>query len=143
MREKTLHLLGMMRRANALIPGEDKAGDTVKAGKAKLLLLSNDASENAARRAEHLSEGRRVLTVPLPFDRGELGSAIGLGSCAMAAVTDPGFADALAKLLAAQWPDRYGALAEETAKRLERTRRRKAEKDGQRNKRIGKRRTNV
>ena len=81
MREKTLHLLGMMRRANALIPGEDKAGDTVKAGKAKLLLLSNDASENAARRAEHLSEGRRVLTVPLPFDRGELGSAIGLGSC--------------------------------------------------------------
>ena len=34
MREKTLNLLGLMRRANALVPGEDKAGDTVKAGKA-------------------------------------------------------------------------------------------------------------
>ena len=143
MREKTLNLLGLMRRANALVPGEDKAADTVKAGKAKFLLLSADISENARRRAEHLSEGRRVLTVPLPFDREELGAALGLGSCAMAAVTDPGFAKALAELLAAQWPEDFGTLAEETGRRLEKTRRRKAEKDGQRNKRIGKRRTNV
>ncbi len=143
MREKTLNLLGLMRRANAIVPGEDKAGDTVKAGKAKLLLLASDASENALRRIGHLTEGRRVLTVPLPFDRGELGAALGLGSCAMAAVTDLGFANALTELLAKQRPEEYGALAEETARRLEKARRRKAEKTGQRNKRIGKRRTDV
>ena len=39
MKEKALKLLGLMRRANAIQPGEDRAGDTVQAGRAKLLLL--------------------------------------------------------------------------------------------------------
>ena len=51
MREKILNLLGMMRRANAITIGEDKAAEIVRAGKAKLLLLASDVSENAARKA--------------------------------------------------------------------------------------------
>ena len=42
MREKILNLLGLMRRANALSLGEDKALDSLKAGKAKLLLFASD-----------------------------------------------------------------------------------------------------
>ena len=51
MREKALKLLGLMRRANAIQPGEDRAGEAVQAGKAKLLLLASDAADNARRRA--------------------------------------------------------------------------------------------
>ena len=40
MREKILNLLGMMRRANAITIGEDKAAEVLRAGKAKLLLLA-------------------------------------------------------------------------------------------------------
>ena len=34
MREKALKLLGLMRRANAIRPGEDRAGEAVQAGRA-------------------------------------------------------------------------------------------------------------
>ena len=44
MREKALKLLGLMRRANAIQPGEDRAGEAVQAGKARLLLLASDAA---------------------------------------------------------------------------------------------------
>ena len=47
MREKTLNLLGLMRKANAIAVGETNTGGAVRAGKAKLLLLAADASDNA------------------------------------------------------------------------------------------------
>ena len=140
MREKILGLLGLMRRANALSPGEDQAGDAVKAGKAKLLLFSSDVSDNARRKAENLSEGRNVQPVPLPFDRGELGAALGLGGCSMAAVTDLGFADALMRLLAAQWPEEYAEAAQRVRERSEKAVRRKTQKGS---KKAGTRRTDV
>ena len=140
MRDKILGLLGLMRRANAVSPGEDQAGDAVKAGKAKLLLLSGDVSDNARRKAENLSNGRNVQLVPLPFDRGELGAAIGLGGCSVAAVTDLGFADAFMQLLAAQWPEEYEEAAARVRERREKAVRRKTQKGS---KRAGTRRTEV
>ena len=127
MREKTLKLLGLMRRANAIQPGEDRAGEAVQAGKARLLLLASDAADNARRRAENLVNGRRTLLLELPFDRAELGGALGLGSCAMAAVTDLGFAGKLTELLAGIDPARYAEAAAETARRSEKAQRRKKE----------------
>ena len=140
MRERILGLLGLMRRASAVSPGEDQAGDAVKAGKAKLLLFSADVADNARRKAENLSNGRNVQLVPLPFDRGDLGAALGLGSCSMAAVTDLGFADALMKLLAAQWPEDYAETAQRVRQRSEKADRRKTQKGS---KRAGTRRTDV
>ena len=140
MREKILNLLGMMRRANAIIIGEDKAAEAVRAGKAKLLLLSSDASANAGRKAENLVNGRNVQMLHLPFDREELGGALGVGGCSMSAVTDLGFASAWMKLLAAQWPEEYADAARNVQDRLEKAARRKTQKGS---KREGTRRTNV
>ncbi len=138
MREKIIGLLGLMRRAGAISPGEDHAGDTVKAGKAKLLLFSADASDNARRKAENAAAGRNVQMIPLPFDRGELGAALGLGSCSVAAITDLGFADALMKLLAAQWPQEFAETARMVHERCEKAARRRIQKGS---KRVGTRRT--
>ena len=140
MREKILNLLGMMRRANAITIGEDKAAEIVRAGKAKLLLLASDVSENAARKAENLANGRNVQLLSLPFDREELGSALGVGGCSVAAVTDLGFASAWMKLLAAQWPERYAEAAKAVEDRRDKAIRRKNQKGS---KREGTRRTNV
>ncbi len=139
MSERILGLLGLMRRANAVSLGEDQAGDTVKAGKAKLLLLSSDISDNARRKAENASNGRNVPLVPLPFGREELGAAFGIGGCSVAAVTDLGFALALTERLAEQWPEAYAAAAEAVRLRSEKAARRKAQKGS---KRVGTRRTN-
>ena len=144
MEDKALGLLGLMRRARAVEPGTDNACDAVRDGKAKLLILSADINDNARRKAENVSNGRRVLVQPIHYTRAELASAFGMADCSMAAVTDIGFANALAKILADKDAERYGALSAELEKRNEKAVRRKREKTQRADsKRNGKRRTEV
>lgn len=144
MSDRILNMLGMMRRANAIQIGETNTGATVRGGKAKLLLLAADASDNAKSRAEGFARGRSVLTVQLPYTKDEISTSVGLNGCSMAAVTDMGFANALMKALAEAQPEVYSQLAQETNTRFQKAQRRKKEAEAhERNKRIGKRRTNV
>lgn len=144
MEDKALGLLGLMRRAGALEMGTDSACGAVQAGRAKLLLLSADLTENARRKADYAIYGRRVLAVPVHYTRAALAAALGLGDCSMAAVTELGFANALMKQLAADDPERYGEAAAEIARRSEKNARRKREKaERADSKRNGKRRTDV
>ena len=120
MEDKALGLLGLMRRARAVEIGADGACDAVKAGKAKLLLLSADVADNARRKAENVTNGRRVLVLPVSYTRAELGSAFGLE------------------------PERFGETAAELARRNEKAARRKSETQKRADsKRNGKRRTEV
>ena len=52
-----------MRRAGKIDLGETATGAAVRAGRARLLLLAADASENARKRAEGYLYGRRALLV--------------------------------------------------------------------------------
>ena len=139
MRERILSLLGLMRRATAIAVGEDNTGAAARAGKAKLLLLAADASENARRRAEGFAAGRQLPLSTLPFTKEAFASAVGLSGGSMAAVTDLGFAAALLKALAKEEPERYGA----EARRMEETYARSRTGTQVRTKRIGKRRTDA
>lgn len=144
MREKTLNLLGLMRKANAIAVGETNTGGAVRAGKAKLLLLAADASDNARSRARGFTHGRDIVTVTLPFTKDEIAAHVGVSGCAMAAITDIGFANAFMKSLAAAVPDGYDESAAEIQRRFEKADRRKEEAAAhEKNKRIGKRRNNV
>lgn len=144
MEDKSLGLLGLMRRAGAIELGEDNSALIVKSGKAKLLLLACDVSESALRKAEGFSYGRSVQLVPLHYSREELGAALGVRSCAMAAVTDMGFSNALMKALSAQQPEKYGTVYAGTQQRLEKVQRRRKETAAQGgSKRNVKRRTEV
>ncbi len=144
MREKTLNLLGLMRKANAIAVGETNTGGAVRAGKAKLLLLASDASDNARSRARGFTHGRDIVTVTLPFTKDEIAAHVGVSSCAMAAITDIGFANAFMKSLAAAVPEGYDESTAEIQRRFEKADRRKKEAAAhEKNKRIGKRRNNV
>lgn len=144
MRKKTLNLLGLMRKANAIAVGETNTGGAVRAGKAKLLLLASDASDNAQSRARGFTHGRDVVTVTLPFTKDEIAAHVGVSSCAMAAITDIGFANAFMKSLAAAVPEGYDESTAEIQRRFEKADRRKKEAAAhEKNKRIGKRRNNV
>lgn len=144
MREKTLNLLGLMRKANAIAVGETNTGGAVRAGKAKLLLLAADASDNARSRARGFTHGRDVVTVTMPFTKDEIAAHVGVSSCAMAAITDIGFANAFMKSLAAAVPEGYDESTAEIQRRFEKADRRKKEAAAhEKNKRIGKRRNNV
>ena len=144
MREKTLNLLGLMRRANALQVGETNAGAAVRGGKAKLLLLASDASDNARGRAEGFLFGRNAIGLTLPFTKAEISAHVGVSGCSMAAVTDIGFANALMKLLVELSPGEYEEVAAQVEQRFSRAERRKKEaKAHEKNKSTGKRRTNI
>ena len=144
MREKTLNFLGLMRRANALQVGETNAGAAVRGGKAKLLLLASDASDNARGRAEGFLFGRNTIGLTLPFTKAEISAHVGVSGCSMAAVTDIGFANALMKLLVELSPREYEEAAAQVEQRFSRAERRKKEaKAHEKNKRTGKRRTNI
>ena len=142
--DKILNMLGLMRRANAIQIGETNTGSAVRAGKGKLLLLAADASDNAKSRAQGFARGRNITTVSLPYIKEEISAAVGVSGCSMASVTDLGFANALMKALSEAVPDAYSEAAGEVEERLQRAQRRKSEADAhRRNKRFGKRRTNV
>lgn len=142
--DKILNMLGLMRRANAIQIGETNTGSAVRAGKGKLLVLAADASDNAKSRAQGFARGRNVTTVSLPYTKEEISAAVGLNGCSMAAVTDLGFANALMKALSEADPEIYSQAAEEVEERFQKAQRRKTEADAhRRNKRFGKRRTNV
>ena len=144
MADKALGLLGLMRRARAVEAGTDNACEAVHAGKAKLLILSDDSAENARRKAENAANGRRVVLLPVHYSREELAAALGLGDCSMAAVTDLGFASAFVQALSAEKPDRYGEAAQELQRRNDKAvRRRKEKAERADSKRNGKRRTEV
>lgn len=124
MSDKILGLLGLMRRANAVEIGETNSGAAVRTGKAKLLLLASDASDNARRRAETFVFGRRTILLPLPYTKADISGSVGVSGCSMAAVTDMGFANALMKALAAD-NEKYRSIANEVEGRFMKTEGRK------------------
>lgn len=139
MNEKCLNLLGMMRKAGAIEIGEANTGIACRDGKAKLLILAADASDNARRRAESFVNGRKTVMIKLPFTKEEVSEKVGAGGCSMAAVTDLGFANAFVKLLAADEPERYAEAAETLNARYDKAVRRKKSKAVEKKKRQGKR----
>lgn len=93
-----LGLLGLARRAGAVITGVDGVRRAVKAGDAELVLLARDAAEG------QLQKVRGVLRhTPVPAcwapDRASLGRAVGAAPVSAVAVTVRTFAEPLAQAL--------------------------------------------
>lgn len=117
-----LSFFGLMRKAGALAIGAEDAFDAARERKLPLLALASDAGPNTASAMANAGDLAQAPLIRLPFTKGELGSALGVGECAALAVLDTGFALALCKKL---------FLEQETAAltaRLEREKKRKAKK---------------
>ena len=95
----SLKLLGLMRRANALSVGQDKTIPAIKSGKARLVIISNDASDRVTRNAENALKDRKCNLVKAPYSSEEIGKAIGITQCTILAVTDEGFSKAFCESL--------------------------------------------
>ena len=138
-----INYLGIARKAGALVTGEENAGIEVRAGKAKLLALASDAAGNAVRRAENFVYGTDVPLVRLPMSKDEISSATGKNGCSMMVFTDIGLANSFASALEQEYGDDYAMLASAVRAKYEKAeRRRKEAKAHERNKKLGKRRTN-
>ncbi|MBE6910478.1 MAG: 50S ribosomal protein L7 [Ruminococcaceae bacterium] len=125
--ENILSMLGLAKKAGRLEAGEEPVGAAARARSARLILLAEDAADNTVRRARHFADAGACLCAQIPASKDALGRAVGRTSCAMLALTDVGFAEAVGKKLAALDETRYGELAERLSVKASRAAERKAE----------------
>lgn len=135
--DDVLHLIGLCNRAGALSAGEEPAGAACRARDCRLLLIARDAADNTLRRAQHFAQAGQCLWLVLPYSREELGAVSGRRVCALAAVTEIGFACAIAQALSRGDEARYGETALRLREKAERARRRRAEQRTHERKRSG------
>ena len=120
--DKAQQYMALARKAGRLAVGEDICGSVVSAGRAKLLLLASDASENARKRAVGFLYGHRAVLQTLPWTKAELSALLGKRGCSMVCFTDlplaARFASAMAEAHEA-WQDTAALLSrrEDKAKR--------------------------
>lgn len=109
--DKAANYLGIMRKANAICIGETDAGAAVKSGKAYVLCLAADASDNAKKRAETFVYARSTPLLRLPYAKDELQLVFSKPGCSMFAITDLGLASAFVGALAMQDSAQYSELS--------------------------------
>lgn len=93
-----MSLLGLANRAGKIISGEELVVKEIRNGKAKLILISADASLNTKKK---ITDKCKSYGVPIKVieKREILGHAIGKESRVLVAVLDKGFATKLITLL--------------------------------------------
>jgi ribosomal protein L7Ae-like RNA K-turn-binding protein len=96
--DRWMSLLGLANRARKIISGEELVIKEVRSGRAKLVLLSKDASTNTHKK---VTDKCKTYHVPVRFveDRYVLGHAIGKEARVVVALSDTGFADKLSEML--------------------------------------------
>lgn len=134
---KALGYLGLARRGNNIVIGEEPVGAACRASHARLMILAKDAADNTCRRARSFAASGKPPVVKVPFTKEELGNALGCNACAMAAFIDVALALAFVKALPEQ--SFREELIETLEKQVERVfKRRKEEKAHRKNIRMGK-----
>ena len=96
--EKALRLLGLAYRARKLALGKDACMMSLKKGKAQLVVLAEDLSENAAAKVRRLAGGKGVAVV-CAGTKDDFGKGFGRDELGILAVEESGFAAAIQKLL--------------------------------------------
>lgn len=126
--DNTLHTIGLALRAGRLEVGEEPVRAICRARDCRLILVARDAGDATFRRVRHFADAGQCLWISLPYTKAELGSVLGRSVCALAGITDVGFAQAIAGKLAAEKPEQYGETAEKLAVKAQRAAQRRAER---------------
>lgn len=95
---KILSLIGLATKAGRTVSGEFSTEKEVKSGRAALVIVADDASDNTKKKFKNMCD---FYHVPIYFykDKDTLGHAMGKEFRAMVAVTDAGFAKGIVKHL--------------------------------------------
>ena len=95
--KKVLNLLSLSQQAGRIASGEFMTQKAVKSGKACLVILAVDASENTKKKFKNMCTYYRTPVIELS-DMDRLGHCIGRSVRSSLAVLDEGFAKAILKL---------------------------------------------
>jgi len=93
-----LGMLGLARRAGAVVSGTELVRGAVKAGRAHLVIFAADAASGQLGKVEGVLR-HHPLPVRWAPDRVALGAAVGSGPLSVVAVSEPSFAETLGRAL--------------------------------------------
>lgn len=127
MTDAVLSMLGLAHKAGKVDMGEEPVGAAARAKKARVILVAEDAAPSSQRRARHFADSGACLCLTVPQRKDELGAALGRTSLAMCAITDVGFACAVAEKLARTDAGRYGPALEALQRKARRAEERRRE----------------
>ena len=98
MTDRVLSMLGLAAKSGNVVSGEFSTEKAVKTGKAFLVIVADDSSDNTKKNFKNMCE---FYKVPIYFfsNKEELGHAIGKEFRASLAVTDENLANAVIKKL--------------------------------------------
>ena len=97
-RDKVLSLIGLAMKAGRCTSGETMTENETKLGRARLVIVASDASDNTKKKFRDMCE---FYKVPICFygDKDTLGHAMGKEFRASLAILDEGFAEGILKEL--------------------------------------------
>ena len=105
-RQKVLNLIGLATKAGKTASGEFMTEKSVKSGKAFLVIVSEEASDNTRKMFTNMCT---YYEVPIYFfgKKSEIGHAMGKEMRASLVILDAGFAKAVVKLLNTNGGSKY------------------------------------
>ncbi len=101
MNDRLLSFLGLCRRAGKLVIGNDPLREAIETGKAFLVLVASDISENTLKKINTAVQTGNVPCYKVDRTKDEISFSLGK-TCACLAVIDKGFADKLTELIKAE-----------------------------------------
>lgn len=108
-RQKVLNLIGLATKAGKTASGEFMTEKLIKAGKAYMAVVSEEASDNTRKMFSNMCT---YYEVPIYFfgKKSELGHAMGKEIRASLVITDEGFAKAIVKLMNTDGGSKYESI---------------------------------
>ena len=97
-RDKVLSLIGLAMKAGRCISGETMTESETKSGRARLVIIASDASENTKKKFRDMCKFYKV-PIYIYGDKDTLGHAMGKEFRASLAILDEGFADGIQREL--------------------------------------------
>ncbi len=98
-KDKVLSMLGLATRSRNVVSGGFATEQAVKSGKARLVIIAEDASGNTRKKYSNMCDFYRVPCV-IHGTKNVLGHSMGKEERSILALTDEGFADSIQKHLA-------------------------------------------
>ncbi len=96
--DRLLGLLGLAARSGSVVSGDFSAEKAARSGKAELVIVSCDASDNTKKKYDDICRSHRIPCL-ICSDKEQLGRAIGKDFRAVCCVTDANLAKAIIHLI--------------------------------------------
>lgn len=97
-KDQFLSLLGLCKRANRLVSGEEMSLEKIKSNQAKLVVLASDAGPNTKKRILDKAHTYQVRVVE-ELTSDDISHAIGKKNRKVIVITDSGFAKKMMSIL--------------------------------------------